>query len=620
MSNPDILLLPQPRQMSFGEGGYILPSNALIVIDRAELLFEAQSAQAALQASLNLTWQIVAGAGYKDAALTLSIDPALTKADRYHLTISAEGIRITGADAAGVFYGVCTLNQLFKQSDGSLPILTIDDYPDYPARGVMLDVSRDRVPKMETVYALVDKLATWKVNELQLYMEHTFAYQNHLEIWAESSPFTGQEILELDAFCRQRHIELVPNQNSLGHMERWLKHDRYRPLAECPDGFIAPWRRAGLNPPSTLDPSDPGSLELIYGLYDELLPHFTSRMFNVGGDEPWELGQGKSKAAVEARGGRVYLDYLHKLYEKVSAGGHKMQFWADIIVHYPDLVPELPKDIIAMVWGYEATEPKESDCEMVAKAGVPFYVVPGTSSWNTISGRTANTMQNLRTAAANGHKHGAIGYLITDWGDNGHWQPLSVSYLGFAYGAALAWCYETNETIDIALMLSLFAFDDRAGLMGQIAYDMGSLYEITGAPVHNGQILAYNLQRKGEEISRAIQEGTANMTPESLKAAIRRLDELVDQITETDMQTSEGNLVRAEYQQAAALLRHSAERGLIFFGEQTRTPADMLRELRVLIARQRENWLARHRYGGLEDSIARFEPLLNEYQSVVSEV
>lgn len=91
---------------------------------------------------------------------------------------------------------------------------------------------------METLYALIDKLAAWKINELQLYMEHTFAYTGHEEVWKDASPFTAEEIHALDAYCKERYIDLVPCQSCLGHMERWLKHPRYRDLAEKPEGFV----------------------------------------------------------------------------------------------------------------------------------------------------------------------------------------------------------------------------------------------------------------------------------------------------------------------------------------------------------------------------------------------
>ena len=140
------------------------------------------------------------------------------------MTIGDDGVALVGGDAAGCFYGRATLAQLARLHDGGLPIGTIRDHPDLAIRGVMLDVSRDKVPTMDTLYALIDRLASWKVNQVQLYSEHTFAYRNHPEVHADASPFTPEEIRALDAFCRERHVELVPNQNCLGHMNRWLEH------------------------------------------------------------------------------------------------------------------------------------------------------------------------------------------------------------------------------------------------------------------------------------------------------------------------------------------------------------------------------------------------------------
>ncbi|GAH23368.1 unnamed protein product, partial [marine sediment metagenome] len=107
----------------------------------------------------------------------------------------------------------------------TIPCLEIKDFPDFPHRGVMLDISRNKVPKMETLYALIDLLSKLKINQFQLYTEHTFAYQGHEQVWKDASPLTGEEVLALDDFCRKRFIELVPNQNSFGHLHRWLKHN-----------------------------------------------------------------------------------------------------------------------------------------------------------------------------------------------------------------------------------------------------------------------------------------------------------------------------------------------------------------------------------------------------------
>lgn len=615
-------LLPQPRQLTLTGGTFTLPQNALIVISPNNLLFEGQQAQNALRRYAKLDYAIVAGEGYREAGLTLRVDSSLAyQAEGYRLSINANGVEILGRDAAGVFYGVCSLTQLLQQYGAELPHLVIEDWPDYQARGVMLDISRDKVPTLATTLALVERLASWKINQVQLYMEHTFAYRDHQEVWADASPFTGEDILVLDAFCRKRHIELIPNQNGLGHMERWLKFPRYLPLAESPDGFEPPW--GGHLPPSTLNPLDPGSIQLIAGLYDELLPHFSSKTVNVGGDEPWELGKGKSKAEFEKRGGRVYLEYLLKLYDEVSKRGRKTQFWADIIVHYPELVPELPKDITAMPWGYEGGEKAalewERQCRMMAEAGVPFYVVPGTASWNGLVGRSDNAIDNCRITAEIGAKYGATGYLITDWGDNGHWQPMPVSYLGFAYGAGASWCFAANHDLDMPRALNLFAFEDAAGVMGKLVYELGNVYKLIGPEHINGQIMAYVLQSTRADAERSTAQlaawgGSAPDTrPETVWAAMEQIKSLIGGIGGAQMRRDDAGLIQAEFRQAADLLHFGGERLLWLQDDSDQSSAALLAELERLVDGHKANWLARNRPGGLVDSLKRFEMLRREY-------
>src|SRR5437660_1419197 len=98
-----------------------------------------------------------------------SIDPLVARPQGYALLIHPGEISITGRDAAGLFYGRQTLVQLRRQFRESLPCLRIEDWPDFANRGVMIDISRDKVPTMPTLFALVDSLAELKMNQLQLY-------------------------------------------------------------------------------------------------------------------------------------------------------------------------------------------------------------------------------------------------------------------------------------------------------------------------------------------------------------------------------------------------------------------------------------------------------------------
>ena len=619
------LLLPVPREMVLTSSPNPLPQQGTINISANTLLFEAQRAQKALKQYANLNWQIVVG--NQADGLSLEFENAISHPQGYRLSVRSGRITIAGKDASAVYYGVATLAQLLQHYGGALPDMTVNDWPDFPVRGVMLDISRDKVMTMETLYALVELLAGWKMNQLQLYMEHSFAYSQHETVWKEASPFTGQQILELDHFCRQHHVELVANQNSFGHMERWLKHPAYKHLAECPDGFIGDFgdHMGERRPATSLNPIDPASIALIDGLYGELLPHFTSPTLNVGGDEPWEMGQCQSREACETRGrGRVYVDYLLKLYELTQKHGRQMMFWADVIVKYPELIPEMPKDVIALEWGYYMGHPYEQHSPMFAQSGMPFYVCPGTSSWNSLAGRTTNAIGNIRDAASTGLKYGATGLLLTDWGDRGHWQPLAVSYLGFAVGMATAWAYETNADIDLPAVLDRFVFHDAVGLMGQVAADLGDLYRLPGLEYPNGSLLFFLLQQNDRDLSTLIRNLDQNVVldkpfgiiTETMRQALAVLDENLERIS----RSSASDLLKDELTQVANLMRHACLRGLLLNGAADVSAAYLLNDLENLIPQQRLNWLARNRPGGLKDSIKRFEPLLRQYRDLTGDV
>lgn len=628
MTTP-IVLLPTPRQLIFSDQQFFLPNTGFIVIAATEtqqVWKTAVSLQTTLS-TLGLTWDIVAGMAAVPAQtpyILLSIVPGSGQHPQgYDLTITPEGATIIAQTPAGLFYAVQTLRQIVQQGGRNLPALRCTDWPDFPNRGVMLDISRNKVPTQQTLYELVDLFASWKINQLQLYTEHTFAYRQHPTVWANASPMTGEEILALDVYCRERFIELVPNQNSFGHLRPWLIHEPYRYLAECPDGCDTVWGH--FDEPFSLAPGEPGSLELIRGLYDELLPHFSSRQFNVGCDETVDLGQGRSKEIVEKLGeGRVYFDFLMQIYREVSRRGYTMQFWGDIIMLHPELAAQLPRDVLALEWGYEADHPFDAHGAIFAVSGVPFYVCPGTSSWNTVAGRTDNALGNLRSAAENGRKHGACGYLITDWGDRGHWQPLTVSYLGFAYGSAVSWAYETNRELDIQAALAVHVFRDAAGVIGKLVYELGNVYRLADRTPHNSSLLFWLLQLSPAEVAGyATSPEEAAQFVDMLQNILPRLDELMQPLPQAGMERADASLIGRELVWAADMLRHACHRGVwavnARWGVQpvgwqaSLNGSELAKTAESLIAEFESLWLARNRPGGLQDSLQLLQKMLQQY-------
>jgi len=614
----DLILLPKPRSVVARSGAYRLTGGSKIICqgDPESLFPIARRLQRALLESQRISWVLRAGDPGNDdsrgrTTITLAPDNGILT-QGYRLRIADEGIDLVAGDAAGAFYGVMTLVQMLRQCEGALPAGEIEDSPDFPVRGVMLDISRSKVPTLETLFDLVDLFSGWKINHLELYTEHTFAYENHREVWAQASPMTGEDILRLDAYCRERFIELVPNQNSFGHMHHWLELPRYNHLAECPEGFeLTLHGHTRQMPPFSLNPSDSRSVEFMRELFSELLPHFSSGKFNVGCDETWDVGRGRSARAVEEKGaGRVYLDYLLGIYDLVKRHRRTMHFWGDIIIQHPELVPELPRDAVVLEWGYEADHPFKEHGAEFARSGIPFFVCPGTSSWNTIAGRTDNCLGNVRNATENGLRHGAIGLLNTDWGDNNHTQYLPVSYLGFAAGAAMPWCYETNRDEDFISALDLHAFYDRARVMGRLSYDLGNAHEKAGPAPHNSTVLFHLLTQAPDS---PLPDG---VTVESLRQAGEHINSVVGPLESARMDREDADLTRDEFANAARMMLHACNRGTGML-EGTLNSAGKREELaskmRTILGEHRRLWISRSRGGGLQDSESALVERLKEY-------
>lgn len=410
----------------------------------------------------------------------------------YTLDISPDEIRVTGNSAAGLYYGIVTLAQIARNSPGAqLPAGRIVDAPDFAFRGFYHDATRGKVPKLETMKRIADFLADNKANQMQLYVEHTFAFSFAPDIPHNPDGLTAAEIRELDAYCGDRRIDLVPSLQSFGHMAGVLSLPRYRHFAEIE---MEPWETLEWHPKmkgATIDTSNPEALALLKRMLDEFLPLFDSPYMNVCADETYDLGEGKTKPIVDRMSeelagqmdpekarqmakGRLYLRHIGWLNEVVKSHGKRMMFWGDIVKKHPALIPEIPKDAILLNWGYSYKTDFES-CKLFKDAGLDFYVCPGTSGWNEILNRMDNADENIRKYVAAGREYGAIGVLNTDWGDHGHYNLLAGSWHGAALGAALAWNGDDTDqaTFDRLWAREMFGVEtpEIANTLRSLAFD-----------------------------------------------------------------------------------------------------------------------------------------------------
>lgn len=456
-----MFILPTPKEMKINEGVFYLGNDTEIIL-HSSCNFEN------LEMAKLLQIEIVQAAGFRakinKAFRSEKGSIFLKKTDgneeeSYSIDIKEEGITINGHSDAGLLYGIQTLRQIIRQQGCELGCVTIKDSPYFKYRGYYHDVTRGKVPTLETLKELADRLAFYKINQLQLYIEHTFAFKNLSEAWMGKDPLTAEEILELDVYCKKINIELVPSIATFGHLYEVLSTKSYQHLCELGASYSEAYSWHKRQAHHTLDVSNENSIKLVEEILSEFVPLFSSDKFNICCDETFDLGKGKNlNLSDEVGTGRLYLDFLKKVINAAKRYDKTVMFWSDIILKYPEYLKEIPEDVIFLNWAYHAGV-VENDTKAIAEAGGKQYVCPGVGGWNMLMNALDNSFENIRKMVSFGKKYNALGVLNTDWGDYGHVNLFSNSMPGMIYGAALSWNPDENKTIsEIDNVISVLEF------------------------------------------------------------------------------------------------------------------------------------------------------------------
>lgn len=391
--------------------------------------------------------------------------------------------------------------------------------------GYEYDIARGKVPKPETMRRVVDVLSSLGYTQLQVYFKANFAYPEHPLVWKDGAYLTPEDVRAFDAYCKEKGLDLVPYQAGFGHLEPWMKHPEYLRYAEHPSGrFYCPKQDHEFGSMAVC-PTNPESLEFLDGLFDVLLPCCSSKFVNLGCDEVWDLHatNGCSAAVLREKGiGRVYLDFVLKLNESMKRRGKTLMFWSDIIRNYPELVRELPADVVALDWNYEATASFPQTTEALRNAPCRYYVCPGTSSWCSFFGRHANMRRNVWQAWRWGRRNGAEGLLLTDWGDDGHPQPWLVSLPAIVYTALLVKSGE--EPSDAAVAAKV---DEICGCrVGAFLIRLSNVYLRTYAPgdTNGTQLFWRAANPKGYRMPEHLSQADFDASVVELRAAAKLRD------------------------------------------------------------------------------------------------
>ncbi|MCY4628070.1 MAG: family 20 glycosylhydrolase [Acidobacteria bacterium] len=603
--DPVARLLPSPHRVERLSGSLQLESRGQLVLDTGSPAEQDAAGMLAARLGQRAAMDLAVAALPAAPSGNVVLSETDSHPESFELRVDAAGARLHG-DPAGLRYGAETLAQLTGPG-GAIPAVRIEDAPALRRRGFLLDISRGKVPRPESIRWLIGVLARLRYNELFLYTEHTFQFERHPEIGAGSGGYSAAEIRELDEAARDHGVELVPCLQTFGHFRRILEKAPYRHLAES-DRL---W---------SVSPEAPGTYPLLRDMLEEYLPNFASRWAHINCDEPVDLGKGLSSGRAAREGpAAVFAGHVNRVAEIVRELGKRPMIWADVIADHPEALELLDSSITLADWWYEP----DHDFDRVRRfqeAGRDFLTVAGTSSWTSLFPRFDTSLPNIRGHARAAKRFGASGFILTDWGDGGHYNLFGGSLFPLAAGAEAAWGSEDRPESELAAAFSEHIAADPSGFCGEFATRLGRLHD-TGFPHFNHSPL------KTVFFETRLRRSARVPAPEALEATLEELRRLA---AETDARGLPAGLSGAEWRFALDASLLAAERGLATLrfrrsgrkgAPDNRQPAEELAALADrqlgLARRFRDLWIRTNRPEGMETARKRFQDAVTALRRAV---
>lgn len=398
----EISVIPVPDMITFQKGQFAWnKQTSIVILENDDHLRQcAEYFQQILNESSPSPIEIRTG-GTTDNAVVLTLDSKIEGNEAYILDINKKQISIKANSYKGVFYGIQTLLQLMPLevygAEGSLenfvlPAVSISDQPEFPYRGMHLDVSRNFMTK-EEVKKYIDMLAMYKFNvfhwhltdgagwriEIKKYPLLTkktafraqkswkdFWFEGGRKFVDEGTPgayggyYTQEDIKEIVAYAQKRFITIIPEIEMPAHSEEVFVA---YPNLSC-SGI--PYKN------SDFCAGNEETFDFIEGVLDEVFDLFPSEHIHIGGDEAAKTAW-KTCSKCQSRMQKEDLKDLNELQsyfvKRVSrylqANGRKLIGWDEIIDG------GLAKDATVMLWRDPKTAIK------AASQGHDIIMTPG---------------------------------------------------------------------------------------------------------------------------------------------------------------------------------------------------------------------------------------------------
>ena len=488
LSAKEISIIPLPAKMELKSGEFTLKEKAKVYIadkngafekvyKRWESKFE-NSTQIELQQTRN----------EKRASLAIIQNPKL-KAEAYHLSVKAEGIRIEASDAAGLYYALLSLEQLscvellagvkVKNWDRSFPCVEIEDTPRFGWRGFMLDEGRHFYGKDE-VKKIIDAMARYKMNRFHWHLTEDQGWRIEIKkypkltdvgAWRESRVlaygevkpdgkryggfYTQEDIKEVVAYAKERFIEIIPEIDIPGHSQAAVAS--YPEFLACdPEKKHEVWLWQGIST-DVINVANPKAVEFAKDVIDELTELFPFGYIHLGGDEcpvnKWQKNK-ECQELLQKIGSENYRDLQIHFYkqlkdhiaQKPADKQRKLIFWNEVL--HGNTKP-LGEDITIMAWigaDQAALSAAKRGMNTILTPQIPYYInrrqskletEPRSQGWGTETVEAVYNyipMKGAETTELQNRYMGVQANFWTEWVE----EASIVQYLMFPRLAAVA--------------------------------------------------------------------------------------------------------------------------------------------------------------------------------------
>ncbi|HIZ56229.1 MAG TPA: beta-N-acetylhexosaminidase [Firmicutes bacterium] len=325
---------------------------------------------------------------------------------------------------------------------------SLEENPSYQDLGMMIDCSRNAVPKPKTIQKMLRHLALMGYSTVQLYTEDTFEMEGHPYFGYLRGRYTREEFHEMDRYAKSLGIEMIPCIQTLAHMGAVLKWNAYAGIKDCNDIMLI---------------GDERTYQLIDEMFRTMSENLSSRRINIGMDEAHMVGLGKylDQHGFEERFS-VMLRHFQRVMEIARKYGYRPMMWSDMFFRLachgdyynvdcpidPAVVAQIPEDISLIYWDYYTSdssvynkmiEKHRALCKNLVFAG-------GAWKWMGFSPHSHFSHKIALAAHESCRTNGVTDVFVTGWGDDGGEASLFSVLPALQLWAEL--CYQNNGCED----------------------------------------------------------------------------------------------------------------------------------------------------------------------------